>query len=213
MDLANPMQSVIPSGHGAVLSVLARTDVSLSGSRIAELTQPKFSQRRVNDILKQLADSGIALKESRPPSILYRLNHDHVAADGILTLAHMSATLVARIRAELDAWSVAPQAAWLFGSAARGAGSEHSDIDIFLLLPSGGRENQTTDRVWEHQIETLTEKIRSWSGNSCEVVEMDTSELTAAIKRDDRLIRDLREHAVVLAGRDPRALLRKKILR
>jgi predicted nucleotidyltransferase len=213
MDLANPMQSVIPSGHGAVLSVLARTDVSLSGSRIAELTQPKFSQRRVNDILKQLADSGIALKESRPPAILYRLNHDHVAADGIVMLAQMSGTLVARIRAELDVWSVVPQAAWLFGSAARGAGGERSDIDIFLLLPSGGLESQATDRVWEHQIETLTEKIRSWSGNSCEVVEMDTSELTAAIKRDDRLIRDLREHAVVLAGPDPRALLRKKILR
>jgi predicted nucleotidyltransferase len=213
MDLANPMQSVIPSGHGAVLSVLARTDVSLSGSRIAELTQPKFSQRRVNDILKQLADSGIALKESRPPAILYRLNHDHVAADGIVMLAQMSGTLVARIRAELDVWSVVPQAAWLFGSAARGAGGERSDIDIFLLLPSGGLESEATDRVWEHQIETLTEKIRSWSGNSCEVVEMDTSELGAAIERDDRLIRDLREHAVVLAGPDPRAVLRKKIIR
>jgi predicted nucleotidyltransferase len=211
MDLANPMQSVIPSGHGAVLSVLARTDVSLSGSRVAELTQPKFSQRRVNDILKQLADSGIVLKESRPPSILYRLNHDHVAADGILALAHMSATLVARIRAELDTWSVAPQAAWLFGSAARGAGSEHSDIDIFVLLPAGGLDSEATDRVWEHQIETLTEKIMSWSGNSCEVVEMDTSELSVAIARDDRLIGDLREHAVVLAGPEPRALLRKKV--
>jgi predicted nucleotidyltransferase len=213
MDLANPMQSVIPSGHGAVLSVLARTDVSLSGSRIAELTQPKFSQRRVSDILKQLADSGIVLKESRPPSILYQLNHDHVAADGILALAHMSATLVTRVRAELDAWSVAPQAAWLFGSAARGAGSEHSDIDIFVLLPAAGLDSEAADQVWEDQIETLTEKIRSWSGNFCEIVEMDTSELTAAIERDDRLIRDLREHAVVLAGPDPRALLRKKILR
>ena len=40
MDLTDPMQSVIPSAHGAVLSVLARTDEPLSGRRVAELTRP-----------------------------------------------------------------------------------------------------------------------------------------------------------------------------
>jgi hypothetical protein len=102
MDLANPMQSVIPSAHGAVLAALARTDLPLSGHRIAELTKPKFSQTRVNDVLRHLTQSGVVLREKRPPSNLYRLNHDHVAADGILQLARMSATLVARIRAELE---------------------------------------------------------------------------------------------------------------
>jgi hypothetical protein len=41
MDLTNPIQSVIPSAHGAVLNVLARTDEPLSGRRIAELTKPR----------------------------------------------------------------------------------------------------------------------------------------------------------------------------
>jgi predicted nucleotidyltransferase len=211
MDLANPMQSVIPSAHGAVLTVLARTDLPLSGRRIAELTQPRFSQRRVNDVLRHLADSGIVLCEKRPPSNFYRLNHDHVAAGGILLLARMSATLAARIRAELENWSIRPQAAWLFGSAARGEGTEQSDIDIFLVLPASDLDTAAVD-IWERQTEVLTDKIMSWSGNRCEVVEMEAAELSAAVERDDLLVRDLRDQAVILAGRDPRDLLRKELL-
>lgn len=211
MDLANPMQSVIPSAHGAVLAALARTDLPLSGHRIAELTKPRFSQRRVNDVLRHLADAGIVLCEKRPPSNFYRLNHDHVAAEGILLLARMSATLTARIRAELENWSIRPQAAWLFGSAARGEGTEQSDIDIFLVLPASDLDTAAVD-IWERQTEVLTNKIMTWSGNRCEVVEMEAAELSAAVERDDLLVRDLRDQAVILAGRDPRDLLRKELL-
>jgi predicted nucleotidyltransferase len=211
MDLANPMQSVIPSAHGAVLSALTRTGLPLSGRRIAELTRPRFSQRRVNDVLRQLADAGIVLRESRPPSNLYRLNHDHVAAEGISALTRMWASLVARIRDELEAWSVPPEAAWLFGSAARGDGTEHSDVDVFLVLPAG-LESEAVATLWERQTEGLAEKIKAWSGNRCELIEMGAAELSAAVERDDLLIRDLREQAVLLAGRHPRALLRKEPL-
>jgi predicted nucleotidyltransferase len=211
MDLANPMQSVIPSAHGAVLAVLARTDLPLSGHRIAQLTKPRFSQTRVNDVLRHLTESGVVLRERRPPSNLYRLNRDHVAVDGILQLARMSATLVARIRAELEKWSLPPQAAWLFGSAARGEGTEQSDIDIFLVLPASDLDSAAVD-IWERQTEVLTEKIMAWSGNRCDVIEMEAAELSAAVERDDLLVRDLREQAVLLAGRDPRDLLRKELL-
>jgi predicted nucleotidyltransferase len=213
MDLANPMQSVIPSAHGAVLSVLARTDLALSGRRIAELTQPKFSQRRVNDVLGQLADSGIVLRESRPPSNFYRLNHDHVAAEGIVALAGMWATLLERIRAELGKWTLQPEAAWLFGSAARREAKTRSDIDILVIRPAGVLDREASSDVWERQTSNLADDVRAWSGNPCEVLEMDTSELSSAVERNDRLIGDLREQAVVLAGRDARALLRKRVPR
>jgi predicted nucleotidyltransferase len=212
MDLANPMQSVIPSAHGAVLNALARTDLPLSARRIAELTRPKFSQRRVNDVLGHLAEAGIVVRESRPPSNIYRLNHDHVATEGILALAQMWSALVMRIRADLGTWSVAPEAAWLFGSAARGERTERSDLDVFLVRPAGGLASEISE-AWEHQTGALVNKIKSWSGNRCEVTEMEAAELRAAVDRDDRLIRDLREQAVVLAGSDPPGLLRKQSLR
>jgi predicted nucleotidyltransferase len=153
------------------------------------------------------------LQERRPPSNLYRLNRDHVAAEGIQVLARMWATLVTRIRAELDTWSVPPQAAWLFGSAARGEATELSDLDILLVLPSDGSGSEAVASVWDRQTEVLAEKIRAWSGNPCEVTEMEAAELSAAVARDDRLVRDLREDGVALAGQDPRALLRRETLR
>lgn len=212
MDLANPMQSVIPSAHGAVLNALARTDLPLSARRIAELTRPRFSQRRVNDVLRHLAETGIAVRESRPPSNIYRLNHEHVAAEGILALAQMWSALVMRIRADLGTWPVPPEGAWLFGSAARGKGTERSDIDVFLVRPASGLASEISE-AWEHQTEALIGKIKAWSGNQCEVIEMEAAELSAAVDRDDQLIRDLREHAVVVAGSDPGGLLRRQLLR
>jgi predicted nucleotidyltransferase len=209
MDVANPMQSVIPGAHGIVLAALSGTDAPLSGRRLAELAKPGFSQRRINEALRHLVDAGIVLRESRPPSDHYQLNHDHVAAEGIAALAHMWTALVGRIGAELTRWSVAAEAAWLLGPAARGEGAERSDLDILLVLPSSGIASSITE-AWEHQTKTLIEKIKTWSGNRCNLVEMGAAELRAAVERDDRLIRDLREQGVVLTGHDPGDLLRKE---
>jgi predicted nucleotidyltransferase len=166
----------------------------------------------VNQVLRKLAASGIVLLESRPPSNLYRLNHDHVAAEGIAALARMWTTLVRRIRAELDGWSTPPEAAWLFGSAARGEATAHSDIDILLVVADGELETEGIAEVWERQTEALAEHIKVWSGNVCEMFEMTRSELADAVERDDRLIHDLRGQAISLAGHDPRALLRRRVL-
>ena len=211
MDLTNPIQSVIPSVHGAVLGVLARTDEPLSGRRVAELTAPRFGQTQVNQVLRKLAASGVVLLDSRPPSNLYRLNRDHVAAEGILALARMWTTLVARIRAELDGWSIPPQAAWLFGSTARGEATAHSDIDILLVVADDGLESEAIAEAWERQTEALAEHIKVWSGNACEVLEVTRAELADAVERDDRLVHDLRGQAVLLAGKNPRALLRRQV--
>lgn len=119
MKLAHPMQSVIPSAHGAVLAVLARTAEPLSGRQIATLTRPRFSQSRVNSVLGELARDGIVQVDVRPPASYYRLNRDHVAASGVLALASMWQTLLDRIRASVTEWSTQPIAAWIFGSAAR----------------------------------------------------------------------------------------------
>jgi predicted nucleotidyltransferase len=213
MDLANPLQSVIPSVQGAVLSVLARTDEPLSGRRVAELTRPRFAQTRVNAVLQKLADSGIVLRESRPPANLYRLNKKHVATDGILMLTDMWATVLSRIRSELANWSVPPETAWLFGSAARREARVESDIDILVVVPAGAMQGEETSTVWQLQTDALAENIKAWTGNSCEVLEMDAAELEAAIERDDRLIRDLRDHAIVLAGDDARIVLRRRVTR
>lgn len=122
----------------------------------------------------------------------------------------MWATLLDRIRADLGAWPLRPEAAWLFGSAARGEAHAESDIDILLVRPpsaAGGRTEESRT-AWQLKTQTLAENVRAWSGNACEILELDTVELAAAVERNDRLVRDLREQAVVLTGEDQRKLLR-----
>lgn len=206
VDLSSPISSVIPTAHGAVLAVLARTTEPLSGRRVAALTNGRFGQWRVNEVLGQLATAGIVLRESRPPAMLYRLNRHHVASVGIEALATQRAVLLDRMRAEVAAWEVPADAVWLFGSAARGDGDVSSDIDLFVVRPV---TVDTDDPAWLRQMDDLSEHITRWSGNGCEALEVSRAELAEMVSRGERLVDDLRADALTLGGGSPRGLLRR----
>lgn len=210
MDLSNPIGSVVPGAYGPVLAVLARTSEPLSGRKIAELADGRVSQRRANDVLGELSRSGVVLREDRPPSKLYRLNREHVAAPGIVALVDLWGSLLGRIRDELTSWEIRPVAACLFGSAARGGADSGSDIDV-LLVRADQEDTLADDRLWMDQVDRLTARVHAWSGNACEVLELGLAELEQAVARDDRLVRDLRRDAIALAGHDVRALVRKQV--
>lgn len=211
MDLSSPISSVIPSAHGAVLAVLARTTEPLSGRRVAALTDGQVGQWRTNQVLGALADTGIVLREHRPPAKLYRLNRDHVAAAGILALAEQWPTLLGRIREELAGWRLRPIAASLFGSAARGDAGPDSDVDVLLVPPDDVAASDEAEDLWRGQVDQFVERVRLWSGNGCEVLELTTSELADAARRHDRLENELRRDAIRLAGKDVRDLLRHSV--
>ena len=65
MDLTDPMSSVVPSVHGTVLSVLARTRAPLTGRRVAELASSPASQRQVANVLTALTEAGVVLRETQ----------------------------------------------------------------------------------------------------------------------------------------------------
>ena len=203
MDLANPITSVIPGAYGDVLAVLARTDVALSGRRIASVTRGPTSRRRVDAVLAELAHAGVVLVQEVPPAKLYRLNRDHVAAPGIEALASLRDTLLSRMRTELAGWQVSPVAAWLFGSVARGEATATSDIDLLLVHPPLSGDDDT----WDGQVDTLRELVLSWAGNELEVLSLDVDELHQLRDRGERLVDELLSDAVVLAGRDVRRLV------
>jgi predicted nucleotidyltransferase len=151
------------------------------------------------------------LRESRPPSKLYWLNRDHVAARRVIGLAHLWDTLVDRFRGELEESSVRPSAAWLFGSVARGGAGPGSDIDVLLVPDAAVAGSERPSRPGRPRWIGLTERVRAWSGNAREVLELTAAELRAAADRDDRLVRDLRDHGVALAGTEVHALLRRRV--
>jgi predicted nucleotidyltransferase len=210
MNLSSPISSVIPSSQGAVLAVLARAGKPLSGRKVADLTEGRVSQPRVNQILQTLTEAGLVLREDHPPAKVYTLNHDHVAAEAIVALADQWSTLLQRMRDDLAQWAIEPVSACLFGSAARGEAGVSSDIDVLLVAPDAFESNAPGLMAWDTQVDDLVDKVHRWSGNACEVLQLTRSEVKAAVDRDDRLVRDLKADAIPLQGRDIRTLLRKR---
>ena len=198
MDISNPIQTLIPGGRGAVLSVLARSGEPLSGRRIAELAGPAVGSSRTATILPDLVRAGIVTAVERPPAVLYSLNREHVAADAISVMCDLRGALIDRIRAELSRWTTPPVTAWLFGSAARGDGDLDSDIDVLLVRPEMVDED---DPVWESQRTRLAEAIGRWSGNGTALIEFTDGELWEWRDSDERLLAEIESDGLHLAGR------------
>jgi predicted nucleotidyltransferase len=206
MDLSNPSEAVLPSVRGAVLRVLARTDAPMSGREVAATSGQRVGYRRVSQVLGELVDSGFVLRESHPPAYLYRLNRDHVAAEPVLMLADLRGRLLCRITETVGSWEPAPEALWLFGSAARGEGTADSDIDLLVVRPSA---IDGDDPTWRRQLDDLAERVSAWSGNDCQMLEYTSGELTTLVDADDQLIAELRREAIAIAGRPPLEILRR----
>lgn len=196
MDLTSPIRSVIPSVHGSVLAVLARSEVALSGRRTAQLTGGA-SQARVNQVLRELSTAGVILREEQPPAFLYRLNRDHLAAAAIVALADLRESLLSRIRDTVQDWQEPAVAVWLFGSAARGDGDADSDVDLLVLRRDGVDED---DPSWFQQVDDLAGRVTAWTGNRCEVLDCSEEQLARMVAVGERLLVDLRTDAVRIWG-------------
>jgi len=197
VDLSFPMNAVVPSAHGPVLAVLARTSEPLSGRGLAELTRPAVSSRQVATVLAALAQSGLVERQRAGSGYLYRLNRDHVAASAVLELVGLRQALWDRMGAAIKAWTWRPAAVVVFGSAARGDGGLDSDIDVLVVRRD---DVDADDGAWQRDLVAFAAKVQRWSGNSCEVLERSARQLAEMAQGGEVLIGDLRRDGVFLAG-------------
>ncbi|MDA8296549.1 MAG: nucleotidyltransferase domain-containing protein [Actinomycetota bacterium] len=158
-------------------------------------------------MLAELVDAGIVLRESQPPAYLYRLNREHVAAEAVEILADLRGHLLRRIAQAAGSWEIAPDALWLFGSAARGRGTTSSDIDLLVVRPGATSADEPT---WRRQLDGLAERVSAWSGNDCQILEYSSAELTALVDAGDALVDELRREAITLGGVPPQEVLRRR---
>lgn len=196
MDVAHPHTAVSPTLGTAVLMVLARTTLPLTGREIARLTG-RSSHSGVLDVLNRLATQGVVDRREAGRAWLYTLNREHLAAPAVELLASMRSALIARIKTTVDAWQIAPVHLSLFGSAARGDGDADSDIDLFLVRPRGVDED---DVAWLEQRDALATSVRRWTGNRAGLVEVGEAELRCLREQAPPIVAELRADAIVLHG-------------
>lgn len=208
MRFSEPILDISPGLHGRVLATLARTDRPLTGRAVASLVRPQASHAGVRRVLNDLVLNGIVRVEPAGSARLYLLNRDHLAYPAVDILVNLRDVLIARVTAEAEAWGLPAVAVWMFGSAARGEAEPGSDIDILVVRPDDVDDD--SDPAWLQQVDTLSDHISRWTGNGCEILELSATDLKDMIRRDERLVDELRRDAIPLVGTSPRQILSRR---
>lgn len=190
MDVANPILSVVPSLHGPVLAVLARTSAPLRQTDVHKLAATG-SYSGIRKVLRELVDHGVV--EEVPGGFL--LNRDHLAAEAIIELASLHGQLARRLRVWTDDHE-AVEFIGLFGSVARRDGDETSDIDVLVLaeLPNESRSALRDE---------LTDLLTRWTGNDGHVQVLDRDAVVRLVEEQAPIVESWASELQPVLGHPP----------
>jgi len=204
MNLSKPWALIRSPIDMGVVIVLHGTTRPLTGREVARLV-PTGSQPAVNSALGRLREEGVINAQEAGTAFLYTLNRAHLATPALEQLADIRRELERRLRAEIEAWPVPPMHASMFGSAARGDGDTHSDIDIFVVRPTSVAED---DPRWQSQREQLSEHVYAWTGNHVGLSEVSAADVRCLRRERPAIVEELRRDAITLWGPTPNELLK-----
>jgi len=196
LNLSHPLELISHPVDGRILEMLSRADTAFTGRQI-HIGLGQGSARGVQLGLARLHRQGIVLAEPAGRAILYRLNHDHLAAVHVRALAHLRHELLGRLRSEFESWDPRPLVAYLFGSTARRESNAESDIDICLVRPAEVVDPDSAR--WRNQVDALARAVTSWTGNDTRVVEFGEEEARTGASHDP-LLASIRDQGIHLVG-------------
>lgn len=203
MDVSAPYRAIAPTLDVAVLVELSRMPAPVSVSTLRGRVG-RGSDRGLRLALDRLVRQGIVRRRHVGPLSLFELNHDHVAAPVARMLADLRSRFLQQLRELIAGWEIRPLHASLFGSAARRDGNAESDIDLFVVRPPDVDED---DERWRHQLDTLEERVRAWTGNPVQISELGARDLTRLRGERPAIVEELERDAIELAGSSVRRIL------
>lgn len=195
MDFTRPVEAVIPGTQGRVLAVLAETTAELNLRTVARLAN--VSPAQASRVLPGLVELGLVERREVPPSSLFRLDRENVAAQVVIELARSHDVALERIGAAAGELPVPPASVVIFGSFARREADRHSDIDALVVRPTGVDED---DDTWTAGVELWRERVRAITGNRVELIEADRAEAAEKLASKRPMWGDIARHGVVVHG-------------
>jgi predicted nucleotidyltransferase len=195
MQFDRPLATVTPTLDGDVLAVLATHDATFTTGQIRRILND-YSEHGIRKVLGRLVEQGVVLADRVGNAFTYRLNTEHLAAEPVQALARLASTFLLRLETHLDAWEQPPVYAAVFGSAARGAMTVNSDLDVFLV-----RHQDTPDILWASQVDDLAATVTRWTGNDTRIVDYTVEDLRSA--GAEPMVRDVVEQGLTVAGSRP----------
>lgn len=195
MDFVHALQSVIPGVQGKILAVLAETTAELNLRAIAGIAN--VSEAQASRVLPGLVSLGLVERREAPPSALFRLVREHIAAQPILALSRSRDRMIEEMRQIAEGLPLEPASVIVFGSFARGQADEESDIDTLLVRPFGVDES---DERWSSTVQQWIDQVANVSGNRVEVLEVGIAEAAARLNSKRSVWQDIRREGLVVNG-------------
>lgn len=195
MEFSHPIEAIVPGVQGRVLSVLAEVTTDLNMRTIARLAGVSVAQ--ASRVLPHLVELGLVERREVPPSSLFRLVSEHVAAGPLIALARMRDAVIEEMDTVAADLPVVPTSVIVFGSFARGEADAQSDIDTVMVRPAQVEES---DEAWAASVERWRATVRLASGNAVEVLEVGSHEIAAHLNSRRQIWRDIRRDGLVVFG-------------
>lgn len=195
VDFVRPIEAIVPGAQGRVLAVLAETTAELNLRTIAQLAG--ISQAQASRLLPDLVALGVVERREVPPSSLFRLVPEHVAAQALLALARSTDTVLDEMGRLAAALPHPPVSVIVFGSFARREAETDSDIDVVVVRPA---EIDEDDDAWSASLEAWRHDVRRLAGNPVEVLEVSADEAATKLAGRAQLWADIRRDGRVVHG-------------
>lgn len=206
MDLSFPLATITPTLDAGVLHVLAATTTGCTAAEVHRRLG-RGSDEGVRKVLARLVRQGVVLVETPARYPVYRLNRDHVAVPHIEALTRVRDEIVSNIRTVVVGWEIEPSHAGLFGSFARGEAASDSDIDVLLVRPALPEEFD--EDAWLKQLDHLDGRIRAWTGNAAQIVDLAPATLGLMAREADPLVDSWRTEHIHVHGKSLLELFRR----
>ena len=194
MDFARPIEAVIPGAQGRILAVLAETSAELNLRTLARLSGVSLAQ--ASRVMPGLVELGLVSRREVPPSALFRLVRDHVAAPPLLELARARTTVLEELGRRAAILDPQPVAVVVYGSLARGDSRPGSDIDVLVGRPDGIGD----DAHWHDQLEGWRRRAVDLSGNPVELLVVDGDAAGRHLRSRRPLWSAIRREGIVVHG-------------
>ncbi len=195
MDFKHPIQAVIPGTQGRILAVLAQTTAALNLRTVARLAD--VSPAQASRVLPGLVELGLVERQEVPPSSLFCMNVDNIAARSVIQIARSRDLVLEQMGIIASELPTQPVSVIIFGSFARHEADHQSDIDAVFISPL---DHAVDDDVWIDGMELWREQVNRLSGNRVEVVEVNCTEVSAKLASTDQLWLDIARDGIVVHG-------------
>ena len=185
MDFSQPFRAVTPTLDGSVLRVLARTTHPMTRQKVADLIG-EASEAGVRKVLRRLAEQGVVIEARIGSHYTYAGNREHILWPAVEVFMSAADRLDSTIREHVEAWKVPALSVELFGSVAAGTSTADSDVDLMVYRPSLTEEQAG---VWDSQVAELRMAVERWTGNACEILEIDRRTLVEMAAEDEPVLK------------------------